>query len=361
MMQDLLSSLKGLFPAGCHDHIILVGGSVRDYLSGRGCEDIDLAVVLPDTRLRRCGFRLVTGKTTAPIWFRHDPSLGKIEVTQLRDETALDDDLLRRDFTINAVAMRLSGDLHDPLHGREDLRDGRLRACSVDSFRADPLRIFRAFRFEADGWRMTPETEELIRRDDWTAPLQAIPVERFSRELLKAFAAGEPERFLLRMREFDVGRDWLPELFRMAEVPAGPLEHHPEGDLLTHATQVLQRAAALSADPLTRFCAFFHDLGKLSTDPALYPKHHGHDEAGFDMASAFCTRLALPAAYRKALAWTSRLHGHLNRWGELRDSTRINIAEQAARAGIAAILPVVALADKPGNTTPEGGRRRLVW
>jgi tRNA nucleotidyltransferase (CCA-adding enzyme) len=156
------------------------------------------------------------------------------------------------------------------------------------------------------------------------------------------------------MLELEVGRHWLPELFRMGAIPAGPLQYHPEGDLLTHAVEVLQRAAALSSDPLTRFCAFFHDLGKLATDPALYPRHHAHDEVGFRMASAFCNRLALPATYRKALAWTSRLHAHLNRWEELRDSTRIKTAEQATKAGIATILPVVARADKAGGITPAG-------
>jgi tRNA nucleotidyltransferase (CCA-adding enzyme) len=352
-MNSLLRALQEQFTADSHDRIFLVGGSVRDDLLGRTGEDIDLAAALPAERLRRCGFRLVTGKTTAPIWFRCDPVFGKIEVTQLTQVAALDDDLRRRDFTINAMAMRLSGELLDPLHGGDDLRGGRLRACSDETFRADPLRIFRALRFEAEGWRMTAVTEELIRRDDWTARLGTIPAERFSRELLKALAAREPERFLLRMKEFRVGQGWLPEMFRMAEVPAGPLQYHPEGDLLTHAAEVLQRAAALSPDPLARFCAFFHDLGKLATDPALYPKHHGHEEAGFAMAGDFCNRLALPASYRRALAWTSRLHGHLNRWNELRDATKIKTAEQATKAGIAAILPIVALADQPGNKTPD--------
>lgn len=358
-MSPLLSSIKELFPPDCHDLVFLVGGSVRDRLLGKVGADLDLVVVLPAERLRRCGFRLVTGKTTAPIWFRYIPALGKVEATRLDDVAALADDLRRRDFTINAIAMRLSGELLDPLHGRDDLRAGRLQACADEAFRADPLRIFRALRFESEGWRMTPATEALLRRDDWTLSLRTIPAERFSRELLKALAAPEPERFLLRMLQLQVGRDWLPELFRMAGIPAGPLHYHPEGDLLTHATEVLQRTAAQTTDPLARFCAFFHDLGKLATDPALYPKHHGHDEAGFAMAAPFCNRLALPAPYRRALAWTSRLHGHLHRWDELRDSTRLHIAGQATKAGIAVILPTVSRADRPGSTTPEGWAHAL--
>ena len=357
--KELLAALQGLFLPCYHERIYLVGGSVRDILLGKGSQDIDLAAALPAEVLKASGFYLVEGKSTLPIWFRYDAALGKIEATWLEDDAALHTDLQRRDFTINAIAMRLSGELLDPLNGQEDLAEGRLRACGDDAFRADPLRIFRAFRFEADGWRLTPETEALIRQDDWPAALKAIPVERFSRELLKALAAREPARFFQRMHDFGVGREWLPELFRMPQIPAGPLEHHPEGDLFSHSLQVLQWVAATCNDPLARFCAFFHDIGKLATDPALYPKHHGHAEAGFAPAQDFCNRLALPATYRKALAWTSRLHQQLNNWDELRDSTKIKVAEQAAKAGIAHILPVIAVADKPGTATPVDWERVL--
>jgi tRNA nucleotidyltransferase (CCA-adding enzyme) len=181
-----------------------------------------------------------------------------------------------------------------------------------------------------------------------------MPVERFSSEMLKALSARTPERFFEQMIEFNVGALFLPELFRMADIPAGPLEHHPEGDLFTHSIQVMQRVAVQSGDPLTRFCALFHDLGKLATDPALYPKHHGHDDTGFEMAASFCKRLSLPVAYRKALAWVSRLHGKANKWDELRDATKIKMAQQAIKAGIVAVLPIVSAADKAGNTLMTG-------
>ncbi len=341
-------SLKGLFPAPCHSRVFLVGGIVRDFLLGKESQDIDLAAALPADRLISLGFRLVEGKSTAPIYFKHHPGFGKIEVTLLADTAALHNDLRRRDFTCNAMAMALQGELIDPLGGRADMEQRRLRACSNSSFCDDPLRIFRAFRFEAEGWRMTPQTEALIREQSWDEALSRIPVERFSRELLKALEKGEPERFFLRMLEFGVGTAFLSELFRMPHIPAGPLEHHPEGDLLTHSIQVLQRVAALTPDGAPRFCAMFHDIGKLATEPALYPKHHGHDEAGFKLAQAFCNRLCLSAALRKALTWTSRLHIKANRWGELRDSSRILLAEQAAKSGIAEILPLVSSADRPG-------------
>lgn len=201
---------------------------------------------------------------------------------------------------------------------------------------------------------MSLETEELIRQQDCSSCFSSMPLERFSNEMLKALTGKTPERFFERMIEFCAGAEFLPELFQMPAIPAGPLEHHPEGDLLTHSIQVLQRVTAESSDPLARFCAFFHDLGKLATDPALYPKHHGHDDAGFELADSFCNRLCLPVSYRKALAWISRLHGKANKWAELRDSTKLIMAEQAIKASIVGILPLVAAADKPGNIPISG-------
>ncbi|MBW4057117.1 MAG: HD domain-containing protein, partial [Proteobacteria bacterium] len=343
-MTTPLPFLKDFFPLPCHGRVVLVGGTVRDMLLGRESQDIDLATDLSPDELRTLGFRLVEPTSAATIFFKYHPEFGRIEVTRIGSMDDLGDDLLRRDFTINAMAMDLNG-IRIELPGAEDDLKGRvLRACSDYSFRDDPLRIVRAFRFEADGWHMTPETEALIRKETWADAFRAMPVERFSSEMLKALARKVPERFFQRMIEFNVGAEFLPELFRMPQIPAGPLQHHPEGDLLTHSVQVLQRVAAASNDPLARFCALFHDLGKLGTDPKLYPKHHGHDEAGFGMATGFCNRLRLPATYRRGLAWTSRLHGKGNRWDELRDSSKLEKAEQAIKAGIAGILPRVSAA-----------------
>lgn len=353
-MTAILPFLKNLFPPSCHDRVLLVGGTVRDMLLGREGADIDLVTALSHHELRSLGFRTVEATSGTTIYFKHHPEFGTIEATRIGSMADLESDLLRRDFTINAMAMDLNGARFDPLGGEDDLKSGVLRACSENSFRGDPLRIFRAFRFEADGWRMTPETAELIRMQAWSDAFGAMPTERFSAEMLKALARKAPERFFQLMTEFNVGAGILPEIFGMTQVPAGPLQHHPEGDLLTHSIQVLQRVAALTAEPLPRFCALFHDLGKLATDPALYPKHHGHDHAGFEMAVEFCNRLRLPSTYRKALAWISSLHGKANTWGGLRDSSKLKMAEQAIKGGIFDILPLIAAADKPGGEPMTG-------
>jgi tRNA nucleotidyltransferase (CCA-adding enzyme) len=345
-MNHAIIFLKGLFPTACHDRIFLVGGSIRDMLLGKKNRDLDLVAALAPDEFIAAGFRLVEGRSTAPIWFRYDADFGKIEATPLAHVSGLAADLGGRDFTVNAIVMALGGEIIDPLAGRSDLEQRLLRACSPDAFLADPLRIFRGLRFEADGWRMSPDTEVLLRKQDWSPELTPIPVERFTCEILKAMELPKPERFFRRMLELGVGEIWLPELFRMPAIPAGPLIHHPEGDLFTHSLQVLGRVTGRTTDQLARFCALFHDIGKLATDPADFPKHHGHDEAGFNLARLFCDRLRLPAEYRTALSWTSRLHGTLNRWTELRGSTKVRLAEQALKAGISAILPLVCRADK---------------
>jgi len=346
---NLTIALQQLFPKTAGDHVFLVGGTVRDALLGDPRQDIDLVTTLPEKTLFECGFRKVIAKSTQPIWFRVDHQLGPIEVTTLASFDLLQHELARRDFTVNAMAVSLDGQLYDPLGGRDDLLQRRLVACSPDCFADDPLRLFRAFRFEANGWQLTEESSARIIGQDWTLLLTQLPVERFSREMLKALAATNPPRFFERMLQFRVGQHWLPEVFRMPLIPAGPPEHHPEGDLLSHCLQVLQRATALTADPLARFCAFFHDLGKLLTAPDQYPRHHGHDQAGVAATIELCTRLRLPARYRRALAGVNRLHTTIGLWDTLRDATRLRLAEQARKAGISAILPLVLQADK--NTT----------
>jgi len=358
-MNNIIDGLKQFFPAAAHRRIFLVGGAVRDILQGKLPTDIDLAAALTTEEFLALGFRLVTGRSTAAIWQRSLAGLGTLEVTPIRAAADLTDDLHRRDFSINAMALTMEGAVIDPLDARSDLAQRRLSPCSVHTFSDDPLRVFRAFRFTADGWNMVPQCEKLLRKRDWNAELTGIPVERFSREMLKALEAATPERFFQSMLVFEIGAAYIPELFRMPQIPAGPPLHHPEGDLFTHSLQVLQRVTSLTADPLTRFCALFHAIGKLSSAPALYPRHHGHDLAGFGTALEFCQRLRLPAGYGKVLAWISRLHGTFNLWDQLRDATKVRVAEQAFKAGIIDILPCVAAADKTGGSEPEQWRVAL--
>ncbi len=348
-MDAIIRFLKGLFPKEHHASVWLVGGIVRDYLDHKAGNDVDLITTLPPDALNSCGFRPVAAKSAAPIHFLFHPKFGKIEAVTIDSPSSLDDDLQRRDFTVNAMAMTLDGIVIDPLGGREDLGERRLRTCSDSSFVDDPIRLFRGLRFEAEGWRLVPEAERLMSGANWDDRCAEIPVERFSTEMLKAITGDDPVRFFQRMLSLQVGNRYLPELFRMPLVPAGPPEHHPEGDLFSHTMQILGRMATSTRDQTARFCALFHDLGKLATPVEAWPKHHGHEETGFAMAPLLCNRLRLPAAMRTALAWSCRLHGVVNRWDELRDSTRIEVAEKALKSRTDLLLPLLAAADKPGS------------
>ena len=348
-MEQIIARLKRLFPEPLHCRLFLVGGMVRDILLGVECQDIDLAAAIPPHDLASLGFRLVESKSTPNIYFWFSRELGKVEVTWLPSTDALLADLARRDFTINAMAMTLDRVLFDPLGGSHDLERRVLRTCSAESLGDDPARIFRALRFECDGWRLDREAEDSLYARDWSEALGRQPVERFSQEMLKALAKPDPSRFFRRMLQFGVGKSWLPEIFLMPDVPAGPPEHHPEGDLFTHSMQVLERMSLTSCDPTARFCALFHDLGKLSTAKELYPRHHGHDQAGYLAAPPFCKRLRLPLALQRALQATNKLHNSANRWGELRDSTKIQLALDALKGGIASFLPLIVAADCGGE------------
>jgi len=358
-LKTMLAELQPIFPRELWPMIWLTGGTVRDALLGKPGKDLDLAAAVPSATLRSLGYRLVVGRSTEPVWLRHDSIRGSVEVTQLDSPDEILDDLKRRDFTMNAIALSLAGELIDPLGGREDLESGLLQPCSGQAFIDDPLRIFRAFRFAAEGFSFSAATEELLKGEGWHSRLAGIPMERFSREMLKALAAPQPERFFNLMVRHGAGRIFLPELFRMAEVPAGPAERHPEGDLLSHSIDILKQVSALTADPLSRFCALFHDIGKLATDRTLYPTHQGHEEAGFAAALDFCSRLKLSSAQGRALAWVNRLHGKANRLGVLPLSTGIILAMQAEKGGVSDILPLVSSADSPGGMDPAYWRRLL--
>jgi len=344
-MKDPVSALKALFPRPLHDRLFLVGGMVRDLLMGVECQDVDLAAAVTPQELAPLGFRPVSPISTPGIQFLFHREFGKIELTLIPSPEALADDLARRDFTVNAIAMTLDGMVVDPLDGRRELAGRVLSMCSADSFRRDPGRIFRALRFECDGWRLDRGAEEAITAEKWNDRLALLPVERFSGEMLKALAKPDPCRFFRRMLQLGVGEAFLPELFRMTAVPAGPPEHHPEGDLCTHSLEVLERVALATPDPKARFCGFLHDLGKLATPPELYPKHHGHDHAGAEAAAPLCRRLRLPLQLLRALEATCRLHNSANRWGELRAATKVKLAQQAVKGGIVETLPFVVAAD----------------
>lgn len=358
-LSNAVKALREMFPPDLHHRLLLVGGSVRDSLSGLPIRDIDLITEIPEETLLKRHFRRVEGKTTAPILFKSDPVFGKIEITLLLDNQYLENNLKHRDFRCNAVAMSLDGTIIDPLNGAADIKDRILSECGTTSLRDDPIRIFRAFRFAAEGWKIGEELTETINSGMWEERLAEIPVERFSREMLKALAGAFPWQFFTCMLEFGVGRSYLPELFRMQEIPAGPPAYHGTDTLLSHSLAALQRMAAINTDTVARLAAFFHDLGKLSTAPELLPRHIGHDIAGVETSIQMAIRLRLSSAQRNALMAASKLHMKGGRWEELRDATRLRLVEQARKGGIAEFFPHLVAADRAVTAELAGWNEML--
>ena len=351
--QSVLSFCRNLFPSDSWSQVWLVGGAVRDLLAGRDVRDLDFVSSLKADALRQAGFRYVSCKSSVPIFFRSFPG-GTAELVRIESLDELCEDLRRRDFTINSMAFSLCGELIDPCHGRDAIAARQLCICSPDAFAADPLRLVRACRFRAEGWRPDAVTLQKMRSFGQRGELDTIPVERFSRELVKALAAAEPAAFFSSLLDTAAAKHFLPELHQMATVPAGPPDKHPEGDLLSHSLQVLDRIALLSPDPIARFCAMFHDIGKLATEPSNYPRHHGHEQAGSSLAEQFSRRLRLPRAYGRSLRGACRLHGLANRWQELRLGTRLSMAEEAILLGVGGIIPLLASTDKSAGIQLTG-------
>lgn len=343
---NLTGLLRQVFPKELIDKIWLVGGSVRDIISGRPVHDIDLLTELGTSQLVSIGFRPVDSRTTVPILFKTHPQLHKIEISLLADGQGIDEELKRRDFSCNAVALSLDGILLDPLGGCTDIDNRMLTPCTDHSLADDPMRIFRAFRFACNGWQISVELDSLIKgATDWDQRLKEIPIERFSREMLRAMETISPDRFFALMAEYGVGGCYLPELFRMQQIPAGPAQYHGNNTVLSHSLNVLRRMSEKTTKPVPRLAAFLHDLGKLETPQEMLPRHIGHDKAGAVSVRKLSKRLRLSTAISNALAAACSLHMNAARWHEMRDTKKLALAAKAHKAGVYDWLPNLVSSD----------------
>lgn len=290
-----------------------VGGYVRDQLLGRQPTDRDWVVVgstVGDMLAR--GFQQV-GRDF-PV-FLHPQSKEEYALARGADpagglrtgpDIALEEDLARRDLTINAMAMDKDGRLIDPFHGAQDLAQGVLR--HLPAFTDDPLRILRLARFAAQlDFSIAGETIKLARSMVAKGGLLALPPERIWQELLRALCSPSPRRFIEVLRELNALQVMLPEVDALFGIPQ-PEKYHPEIDTGTHILMALDRATALTEDPLVRFAVLMHDLGKAATPPEYWPSHRGHEALGVPLVDQVCRRLRVPGHYQKLARKTSRYH-----------------------------------------------------
>jgi tRNA nucleotidyltransferase (CCA-adding enzyme) len=244
-------------------------------------------------------------------------------------DVTLEDDLKRRDLTINAMARDTDGALIDPYGGRADLESRKLRHVS-DAFDEDPVRILRVARFlarfEPLGFSVAPETAARMRAMVAAGEADALVPERIWQETDKALAEPAPAAWLRALRECGALGRVFPELDALYGVPQ-PEQWHPEIDTGLHMELVLQAAAALTPKPRIRFAALMHDLGKGRTPRSRWPKHVGHEEMGARLVEALADRLRVPTDYRDLAVLAARWHGLAHRAEDLRPRTVLALLE----------------------------------
>ncbi|WP_321324948.1 multifunctional CCA addition/repair protein [Thiomicrorhabdus sp.] len=304
--------------------IYLVGGAVRDALLGGKAYDHDWVVVgaTPQEMLAQ-GFQQV-GKDF-PV-FLHPQT--KEEYALARTErkvgvgyhgfevfsdpsVTLQDDLIRRDLTINAMAQDDEGNIIDPYGGLEDLKNRILRHVS-DAFAEDPLRVLRVARFAAKlapyGFTLAEETKQLMTQMNASGELADLTPERVWQEVTKALNTEKPSVFFEVLDQVGAVEELFPELYALHDVTQ-PEKHHPEGDVWIHTMMVLDAAAQLTNDENVRFAALVHDLGKGLTPKELWPKHHGHEAAGVPLVATLAKRYRLPKKTQIMAEKVTEFHG----------------------------------------------------
>jgi tRNA nucleotidyltransferase (CCA-adding enzyme) len=319
----------------------VVGGAVRDRLLGLPVQDHDHVVVgaTPEEMIAQ-GYTPV-GKDF-PVFLhpvtKDEYALARTErktapgykgfVFHTSSDVTLEDDLVRRDLTINAMAQAEDGTIVDPFGGQKDLAARTFRHVS-DAFAEDPVRILRVARFAARfaDFKVAPETNALMNKMVAAGEVDALVPERVWQELARGLMEAKPSRMFEVLRDCGALARILPELDALWGVPQ-PEKHHPEIDTGVHVMMVIDHAAQQGYDLPVRFAALMHDLGKGTTPPEEWPSHHGHEARSVKLVDAVCKRLKTPGDCRDLAVMTARDHGNVARALELRAATIVALFER---------------------------------
>ena len=320
-----------------------VGGCVRDRLLGIPVTDIDWVVTgATPSQMEAAGYRPI-GKDF-PVFLHPDskeeyalarserkvaPGYRGFEV-DFEPSTTIEQDLLRRDLTINAMAEDESGRLIDPHGGQRDIEARCLRHVS-EAFVEDPVRVLRVARFAARyhhlGFSLADETRELIRQMGESGELDSLVAERVWQELSRALDEPDPAVFFETLRRCGVLARLFPEIDALFGVPQ-TARYHPEIDTGVHLMMALQQSAKLGYDNETRFAVLMHDLGKATTPKLILPGHRGHESRSRKLAQVFCKRWRVPRAHSELAAITAEFHTHVHRAFDLKPTTLLKLFSQ---------------------------------
>lgn len=319
----------------------IVGGAVRDALLGLPVNDRDWVVVGATPHEMIAAGYLPVGKDF-PVFLhpqtREEHALARTERKTARGyhgfafhaepDVTLEQDLARRDLTINAMAQDEHGLVIDPYGGRADLQARILRHVT-DAFREDPVRILRVARFAARFTRfsLAPETLALMREMVAAGEVDALVPERVWQELARGLMEQRPSRMFQVLRECGALERLLPEVERLWGVPQRP-EYHPEIDTGLHLMMVLDMSARLAAPLPVRFACLTHDLGKGTTPADVLPRHIGHEERSARLLRQVCERLRVPVECRELADVVAREHGNIHRSGGFAAAAVVRLLER---------------------------------
>ncbi|HWU35336.1 MAG TPA: multifunctional CCA addition/repair protein [Methylovorus sp.] len=319
----------------------VVGGAVRDALLGLPVKDQDHVVVgSTPAEMEAAGYRRV-GKDF-PV-FLHPHTHEEYALARTERKTALgykgfevhaspdvtlEEDLARRDLTINAIARAEDGSLIDPYHGKADLEARILRHVSP-AFAEDPVRILRAARFAArfTEFTLAPETLALMQQMVSAGEVDALVPERVWQELAKGLMEARPSRMFEMLRTCGALQKIFPELDRLWGVPQ-PAQHHPEIDTGVHVMMVIDYAASQGYSLPVRFAALTHDLGKGTTPPDIWPRHIGHELRSVDLLKDVVKRLRVPNDCRELAQLVAKFHGKVHQVNAMRPDTLLNFLQE---------------------------------
>ncbi|MFC5699541.1 multifunctional CCA addition/repair protein [Pseudomonas sp. GCM10022186] len=322
--------------------IYKVGGAVRDRLLGHPVTENDWVVVgATAEEMLEKGYRPVgadfpvflhpqTGEEYALARTERKSGRGYGGFTfYASPEVTLEQDLIRRDLTVNAMAEDGQGNLIDPYGGRKDLDDRLLRHVSP-AFAEDPLRVLRVARFAARyaplGFRVAGETLELMRQIAESGELDALTPERSWKEISRALMEPRPDVFIQVLRDCGALAAWLPELDRLFGVPQ-PAKHHPEVDSGVHVLAVLRQCAEHQQPLTVRWACLLHDLGKGLTPEEEWPQHIAHEKRGLKLIKAVNERCKAPRDCQELALLVGEYHTHAHRALELRASTLLELLQ----------------------------------